>query len=110
VERMKREGKILPKEEAGALSYLTPLSVLEDQKPLEEAMRRIENESKKIDLEEKSRSTEQKYEVNAEASPQSEVNRLCMQYITDGKAKDYEAALKMVKASHEELWKAYLAK
>jgi len=110
VERMKKEGKILPKEEAGILSYLTPLSVLEDQKPLEEAMKRIESESKRVDLDEKSRTPEQKYEVNAEASPAGEVDRLARQYIADGKAKDYDAAVKMVQTSHPELWKSYLAK
>ena len=109
IEQAKKEGKILPKEEAGIKKQFESLLEKNDEEGVENLKAYITAQQKRVEMGEKSKTDEQPYEYSQEKPAAQEVDRLARQYMADGKAKDYGAGLEAVRAGHKELWTKYLA-
>jgi hypothetical protein len=120
IDLMKTEGKILPKEEGVLIALFEAVDSLESAHEYEVAGKKekgsttdmlkafISGLPKRVDFKETSKVDDSK--VDPEKSPAAEVDRLAKQYVQEGKAKDYNAAVELVSENEPELWTKYLSK
>lgn len=109
VEQAKKEGKLLPKEEDGIMKTFESLLAKKDEAGIDILKSYISTGPVRVDLEEKSRKDDDSKTHDESKRPRVEVDRLAKEYMANGKAKDYQAALVVVRTNHKELWDKYNA-